>query len=144
MFLLQYVLNNVWKAPPPSRDKYGRTAYFIGALQAVPESKAVRYTFTLDGKQTEVEGFTVVQDQAGLLWIGTVDGVNRYSGYDFVVHKPDDEDPNSIGDRYVRALLVDEAGHIWNATRLGGLNKYDPVTQTFTHYKHDPPVCHNR
>jgi diacylglycerol kinase (ATP) len=47
------------------RNKYGRMAYFIGALQAVPESKAVRYTFTLDGEQMEVEGFTCLVENAG-------------------------------------------------------------------------------
>jgi len=51
------------------RDKYGRMAYFIGALQAVPESKAVRYTFTLDGMQTEVEGFTCLVENAGNMGI---------------------------------------------------------------------------
>ena len=51
------------------RDKYGRMAYFIGALQAIPESKAVRYTFTLDGQQKEVEGFTCLVENAGNMGI---------------------------------------------------------------------------
>ena len=51
------------------RDKYGKMAYFIGALQAIPESKAVRYTFTLDGEQVEVEGFTCLVENAGNIGI---------------------------------------------------------------------------
>jgi YegS/Rv2252/BmrU family lipid kinase len=51
------------------RDKYGRMAYFIGALQAVPESKSVRYTFTLDGEDVEVEGFTCLVENAGNMGI---------------------------------------------------------------------------
>jgi diacylglycerol kinase family enzyme len=51
------------------RDKYGRMAYFIGALQAVPESKAVRYTFTLDGEDVEVKGFTCLVENAGNMGI---------------------------------------------------------------------------
>lgn len=47
------------------RDKFGRIAYFIGALQAIPASKAVQYEFTLDGKQMEVEGFTCLVANAG-------------------------------------------------------------------------------
>ncbi|MDX1379461.1 MAG: hypothetical protein R3307_11470, partial [Anaerolineales bacterium] len=47
------------------RDRFGRMAYFIGALQALPESKAVHYAFTLDGKQMEVEGFTCLVANAG-------------------------------------------------------------------------------
>ena len=51
------------------RDKYGRMAYFIGALQAVPESTAVRYTFKLDGEDVEVEGFTCLVENAGNIGI---------------------------------------------------------------------------
>ena len=51
------------------RDKYGRMAYFIGALQAVPESKAVRYSFSLDGEQVEAEGFTCLVENAGKMGI---------------------------------------------------------------------------
>jgi YegS/Rv2252/BmrU family lipid kinase len=54
------------------RDKYGRMAYFIGALQAVPESKSVRYTFTLDGERKEVEGFTCLVENAGNMGISGV------------------------------------------------------------------------
>jgi diacylglycerol kinase family enzyme len=51
------------------RDKYGRMAYFIGGLQAIPESKAVRYTFTLDSEDVEVEGFTCLVENAGNMGI---------------------------------------------------------------------------
>ena len=51
------------------RDKYGRMAYFIGALQAIPESKAVRYSFILDGERKEVEGFTCLIENAGNMGI---------------------------------------------------------------------------
>lgn len=51
------------------RDKYGRMAYFIGALQAIPESTAVHYTFTLDGEEVTVEGFTCLVENAGNIGI---------------------------------------------------------------------------
>ena len=82
--------------------------------------------------------FTIVQDQTGFLWIGTLDGLNRYDGYDFQIYKPDPDNTKSITDRFVRALLVDQLGNIWIATRLGGVNKFDPTSQTFTLYRHDP------
>ncbi len=108
---------------------------------SLPEStnQDIRFShLTTDDGLSNKGVFAIIQDQAGFLWIGTVDGLNRYDGYDFAVYKPDYEDPNSIGDRYVRALLVEKVDNIWIATRLEGLNRFDPVTQTFSHYKHDP------
>jgi YegS/Rv2252/BmrU family lipid kinase len=54
------------------RDKYGRLAYFIAALKAVPESRAVRYNLSLDGKHVECEGFTCLVENAGNLGIAGV------------------------------------------------------------------------
>jgi diacylglycerol kinase family enzyme len=51
------------------RNRFGRMAYFVGALQAIPESTAVQYTFTLDGEQVQVEGFTCLVANAGTMGI---------------------------------------------------------------------------
>lgn len=51
------------------RDRYGRMAYFIGALQAIPAATMVQYTFTLDGEKKEVEGFTCLVENAGNIGI---------------------------------------------------------------------------
>lgn len=51
------------------RDKYGKMAYFIGALQAIPETKPAKYTFTLDGEVVEVEGITCLVENAGNMGI---------------------------------------------------------------------------
>ena len=80
----------------------------------------------------------ILQDHYGFLWIGTEDGLNRYDGYEFKIYRPDPENPNSINDRWITALVEDEQGNIWIGTRLGGLNRYDPNTDSFTHYLNDP------
>ncbi len=51
------------------RDKYGKMAYFIGALRAIPETKPVKYTFTLDGEVVEIEGVTCLVENAGNMGI---------------------------------------------------------------------------
>jgi ligand-binding sensor domain-containing protein len=38
----------------------------------------------------------------------------------------------------VRAIHVDQAQNLWIGTKGGGLNKFDPVSRTFTGYQHDP------
>jgi diacylglycerol kinase family enzyme len=47
------------------RDRYGKMAYLIAALKAIPESKAIRYHLTLDDEVAECEGFTCIVQNAG-------------------------------------------------------------------------------
>lgn len=51
------------------RDRFGRFAYFVAGLQAIPESRAARYRVTLDGEELEVEGFTCLVSNAGSMGI---------------------------------------------------------------------------
>ncbi|MBK8904874.1 MAG: response regulator [Anaerolineaceae bacterium] len=81
---------------------------------------------------------SILQDSRGFMWFGTQDGLNRYDGYNFVVYRHDLNDPNSLGDNRIRAVVEDPSGILWIGTEAGGLNKYDPDTDTFTRYRHDP------
>ncbi len=80
----------------------------------------------------------ILQDRRGFLWFGTQDGLNRYDGYNFKVYKPDPEDPGSLSDGWVEALYEDRDGYLWIGTYQGGLNRYDPKTDTFTQFRHIP------
>lgn len=52
------------------RDQYGKFAYFIGALQALPELEPVRFRFLLDGEEeVEFEAVTCIVANAGRLGI---------------------------------------------------------------------------
>lgn len=49
------------------RDRYGKMAYLIAALRAIPDSEAMRYRLTLDDKDVECEGLTcIVQNAANM------------------------------------------------------------------------------
>jgi YegS/Rv2252/BmrU family lipid kinase len=47
------------------RDRYGKLAYLIAALKAIPESKAMCYHLTIDGRNIECEGITCIAQNAG-------------------------------------------------------------------------------
>ena len=79
----------------------------------------------------------IFQDSYGFLWFGTQDGLNRYDGYTFKTYKPDPDSPDSLSDRWVNSIAEDQEGYLWIATRLGGLNRYDPRTEQFIHFRHD-------
>jgi len=81
---------------------------------------------------------SIVQDQRGFLWFGTIDGLNRYDGYEFRVFRHDPEDPRSLGASFVRALHVDRQGQLWVGTVGGGLARFDPRTEDFVRYEHHP------
>jgi YegS/Rv2252/BmrU family lipid kinase len=46
------------------RDRFGKLAYLLAALQAIPESKALSFQLTLDGEEVESEGFTCIVGNA--------------------------------------------------------------------------------
>jgi PAS domain S-box-containing protein len=80
----------------------------------------------------------IVQDNRGFMWFSSLDGLNRYDGYNFKVYKHDPEDPNSLSDNLIRQIYSDRSGILWLTTFAGGLNKFDPETEEFVRYQHDP------
>lgn len=72
------------------------------------------------------------------MWFGTEDGLNKYDGYTFTVYKHDPEDPNSLSDYWISAILEDSSGTLWIGTPEGGLERYDRKLDQFTHYRNDP------
>jgi len=79
----------------------------------------------------------IFQDSRGFIWFGTEDGLNRYDGYTFKIYKPDPDASNSLSDRWITSIVEDKEGYLWVATRLGGLNRYDPRTEQFIHFLHN-------
>lgn len=75
------------------------------------------------------------QDSRGFLWFGTEDGLNRYDGYTFKAYKPEPSNPNSISNGWINAIVEDQDGYLWIGTSLGGVNRYDPFTSSFTQYQ---------
>jgi ligand-binding sensor domain-containing protein len=73
----------------------------------------------------------MLQDRRGFIWIGTLNGLNRYDGYRFKAYKPVPDNPNSLGGLRVFAVFEDRAGILWIGVDQE-LDRFDPVTETFT------------
>jgi hypothetical protein len=67
----------------------------------------------------------IAQDELGLMWIGTEDGINQYNGYEFKIYKNIEEDPNSISGNYIESILLDKQNRLWCGTNGGGLSLYN-------------------
>ncbi|MGN6790489.1 MAG: two-component regulator propeller domain-containing protein [Rhodanobacteraceae bacterium] len=107
------------------------------APAAVPPTPIFRSYGVADGlPSTEV--YTVAQDEAGYLWIGTHAGLVRYDSREFKVFRHDPAQPDSLPANDVSVVVVDHAGRVWTGGEGTGLNLHQPATENFRHWLHDP------
>lgn len=76
----------------------------------------------------------LMQDKKGFIWIGTLNGLNRYDGKKFVIYRPEYSNPHSISDTRIRELHEDRNGFIWVRTFEGRFHCFDPVKEDFIEY----------
>lgn len=80
---------------------------------------------------------SVLRDSKGYVWIGTIDGLNRYNGFEITTFKHDLKDRGSIVGNTVYAVKEDKEGLIWIATDQG-LSVFDWEKEEFKTYINDP------
>src|SRR5262249_41590593 len=81
----------------------------------------------------------ISQDGQGFMWFGTQYGLNRYDGSKFKVLTPDLSQQNSLSGAYIYALFKDRSGMLWIGCGPY-LDRLDPITETFTHFRVEPRV----
>ncbi|MBV8890719.1 MAG: hypothetical protein JO266_01890, partial [Acidobacteria bacterium] len=81
----------------------------------------------------------LVEDDRGYLWIATNTGVNKFAPKTerCTRYLHDSNNPNTIGGASVKSIALASRGSLWFGTEDGGLDKFDPKTGTFTHYRND-------
>lgn len=79
---------------------------------------------------------TIYQDKFGFLWLGTVDGLNRYDGYNFKVYKNIPGDTTSLPSSNILNINEDADGNLWIATP-GMMSILDRKNNTFSNYPID-------
>ncbi len=79
----------------------------------------------------------IYEDNQGVIWFCTEDGLNRYDGYEFKIHRHIRGHSNSIGENYVNTIVQDGNDIFWIGTRNSGLVRFDPSTENFTHFVQD-------
>jgi signal transduction histidine kinase/ligand-binding sensor domain-containing protein/DNA-binding response OmpR family regulator len=79
----------------------------------------------------------IYQDRAGYIWFGTVNGVDRFDGYNFTTFRyPDDS--IIIKNDFSGTIAEDNEGNLWIGNYAGGLEKLNPQTKELKHYLPDP------
>jgi ligand-binding sensor domain-containing protein len=67
-------------------------------------------------------------DSKGFLWIGTEEGLNRFDGEEFISYKRGKGTRFNICGNIVTDVVEDQEGHLWIATRDGGICRLNPET----------------
>jgi len=97
---------------------------------------------------TELDGVpasevsSILSDRQGYIWVGTLNGLARYDGYEFKRFFNNPNDPGSIKGLQVWALFEDRKGQIWVATGPENLNVYNPITRAFKKYEYKHLIAH--
>ncbi len=77
----------------------------------------------------------IKEDRLGRMWIGTTVGLCRLErdNHEVTCYRHDPKNPASLSQDNVMDFWPVEDGTFWIATYGGGLNHFDPETETFTH-----------
>lgn len=73
----------------------------------------------------------ILQDKKGFMWFGTLDGLNKYNGYEIKTYRNSLSDPNSISDNTITSLFEDSYGLLWIGTHGNGVSIYDRFQDNF-------------
>lgn len=80
----------------------------------------------------------ILQDSRGFMWFGTRAGLNRYDGYDFRLYEHVPGDDKSMISSQISSMYEDSKGYIWIGHPGGGLDRYDPETDSFENFNKLP------
>ncbi len=82
--------------------------------------------------------YTIIQDHSGYMWFGTQDGLNKYDGHEFTIYRHEPSNLNSLSSGNFGKIHQDSSGIFWFGTFAGGLDRFDPKTNTFTNFSNKP------
>jgi len=90
------------------------------------------------GKSDGDAFLSIAQDKYGFMWFTRgLKGLQRYDGKVLKSHLNDPLDSNSLSDNYIECLVIDSENIFWIGTFGSGLDRFDPATKKFTHFRHN-------
>ena len=95
------------------------------------------YNYTTEDGLSHNKVNDVIQDQYGLIWIATTNGLNRFDGYHFTNFFHDPEDSLSLSSNTITVIYEDKKANLWIGTADGGLNRFDRAKGHFIRFPSD-------
>ena len=73
-------------------------------------------------------------DAQGRLWVATNNGLNRFENGKFIRYHYDSSRKNGISSNSIQRIFKDSKNVLWISTRGGGVMRYSPESDSFTHF----------
>ena len=104
-------------------------------LQLLPQENNIKFKH-ISGESGLPQNWihSIVQDDYGFMWFSGEDGLIKYDGYKFKTFRHETDNQNSLSHSYVWTIFKGSSGKLWLGTEGGGLNMFDPETDSFIHY----------
>ena len=104
------------------------------ASQAVAPARTLRFEhLSVDQGLAQESVLAIVQDSDGFMWFGSQAGLSRFDGYRVVVYRHQSTTRAAWSTTGCACCMSTGAADLWIGTD-GGLDRFDPDTQTFIHY----------
>lgn len=107
---------------------------------ALPETPQFQHISVADGLPSN-DVRALAEDLDGYLWVGTTDGLGRFDGADFEIHRYQPGDEAGLPGNLVQSLHVDAANRLWVAVEGGGLARMEPDRKGFRLYRKGNPAA---
>jgi len=82
----------------------------------------------------------ILQDSRDFIWFGTIFGLVRYDGNEYKYYQNIIADSTSLSMSHITCLFEDHSKNLWIGTWGGGLNHFNPKSNQFTRFSHNPNV----
>ncbi|MCK5058642.1 MAG: histidine kinase, partial [Candidatus Aminicenantes bacterium] len=113
-----------------------------GGLNRIDRDKNT-YTFYIQQKNNPQSlsrnfVYSIMEDHQGMLWVGTIKGLNRFDRYrETFKHYYKTGNSSGLSHNHVVKVLEDPSRDLWIGTYGGGLNRYYRQKGTFGYYRHN-------
>ncbi len=106
----------------------------VGLMPAAGKERNISFLkLSVDKGLSQSTVTAIAQDAQGSIWLGTLDGLNRYDGYGFEVFHADTVRDGALNANSISSLRLCSDGRLWIGTSAG-LSCYDFRQQRFYNY----------
>ncbi len=84
-------------------------------------------SYDVDNGLSQSQVTDIIQDHHGYLWVSTIDGLNRFDGFQFKVFTQ----AEGLAGDYIRSLAIDSKGKLYVGSFQGSVCYYQPQLERF-------------